>query len=287
MSRLTQLLVSAAALSALAADAGTPAARTRDGFDRLTALAEFKALPRSTHTVRWKNPNGREETLKLVLLPIPVDDAIREKTLAYMKKNYGRDSLWLDPRMVVLHSMDLGDVEQSLEASSFLHDEMPDWGDLRQAGLLPNGAHFIVDRDGTIYCLTPPLGEDGRTLAFDSEHHRWMVRRHQDGNPTAIGIENATPINKDFTDLTPKQVEANAKLVRWLIAFEHGAIRYVVGHHQMVDPAMLDRMEATIGVRFRGPGATTVRSDPGQAVVDAVVKGVRRAGFSVTSDFVP
>ena len=205
-------------------------------FPRQVGLIDYDTLWSTVHTreVAWTNPDGSADTLTLHELVIPTPPAIREATRTYVRENHGRDTMWLEPRMVVLHSMDLGDLRTSLEASSFLHHEMPpSWGKLPQAGSLPNGAHFMVDAEGTIFVLTPPEAKNG-TSPYYGPGHRWLVRRHQDGNPVAIGIEHLTPHNRDYTDVTGAQIAATTRLVRWLVTLEGGAIDYVIGHHELV-----------------------------------------------------
>ena len=268
-------------LSSAMAEAGGP--------KKLTGTISFEALEREKikRAVEWTNPDGSHEQMEFVEMAIPVDKGLEEQTRRFVKENYNRSSIWLDPQMIVFHSMDLGTLKDSLEASSFLNDTMPtDWGDLSKAGLLPNGAHFMIDRDGTVYCLTPPQRKStGKGVSYDAADHEWLVRRHQDGNPCAIGIENVTPANGNFDDLSIKQIEANAKLARWLIPFEQGKIRYLTSHHQFNDVATLKKMHRAVGLEFIGKTRTEGRQDVGNDILNKIVERVKSKGFSVKTAF--
>ena len=99
--------------------------------------------------------------------------------------------------------------------------------ELARAGKVNVSAHFVVDRDGTIYQLQPIT----------------RFARHCIGlNHTAIGIENAGDEAK--FPLTDAQVEADAQLVRYLVATEP-AITRLLGHHEVMglrsDPIYVER----------------------------------------------
>jgi hypothetical protein len=127
-----------------------------------------------------------------------------------------------------------------LEVSSFLNDQIPEsWGELYKAGKLPNGAHFIIEKDGNVICITPPVSLDESRISYDRADHKWLVKRHQDGNPIAIGIENVTD-RGNVTNLTKEQIESNAKVARWLLWMENGKMEYAMGHHQFNDDQNYD-----------------------------------------------
>jgi N-acetylmuramoyl-L-alanine amidase len=75
------------------------------------------------------------------------------------------------------------------------------------------GIQYVIDKDGSIYHLTPDT----------------VVARHLIGfNHVSLGIEN---IAADSTGLTTAQIESNAKLIRFL-AGKYPSIRYMIGHHE-------------------------------------------------------
>lgn len=244
----------------------------------LTGVITFDELlaHKVTRQLQWVDLKGENRVLDVIEIQIPITDTIKRMTLEFEQKNYHYNSVWLTPRVVVLHSMDLDDLRQSLEQSSLLHDSIPSsWGLLSKAGSLPNGAHFIIDKDGTIYCLTPPLSKDGKTVSYERTNHQWFIRRHQDANPLAIGIENVTPANGDFTDLSEAQITANAQLIRWLMWFENGQIKEITSHHQYNDEQFLDRILGTTNLRHHlKPYRTTGRKDVGDAVLDRIIEKI-------------
>ena len=87
---------------------------------------------------------------------------------------------------------------------------------IARAGKVNVSAHFVVDRDGTIYQLQPVT----------------RFARHCIGlNHTAIGIENVGDEAK--FPLTEAQVAANVELVRYLVA-THPTITRLLGHHEVM-----------------------------------------------------
>jgi hypothetical protein len=255
----------------------------------LTRNITFDALNKlhASRKVEWTNPNGSNETMSFIEMPIPVSAEIKDLTLQFVKANYHLDSIWLSPKVIVFHSMDLGGLKPSLEYSSFLNDRLPDsWGLLAKAGNLPNGAHFIIAKDGTIVCLTPPVSRDGSHISYEKGNHKWMIRRHQDGNPVAIGIENATDTNGDFTDLSDKQIESNAKLARWLVWFENMNIKYIASHDQFDNDDEYQAMLKTFSLVHYQPQYRTVgRMDIGVKNLDRIKNLLELSGLKLRSRF--
>src|SRR5258706_1964975 len=206
-------------------------------YPALTRVIAFDDLVerKTVKKVEWTNPNGIRETMIFTEMPVPVDGKMKDLTKDFVLANYGVNSIWVRPRVIVFHAMGDGDLKTSLEVSSFLNDQIPEsWGNLYQAGKLPNGAHFIIEKDGRVICLTPPVSSDESRISYDRGNHKWLVRRHQDGNPIAIGIENVTD-RGNATDLTKEQIGTNAKLARWLVWMEKGNIAYAISPHQSND----------------------------------------------------
>jgi hypothetical protein len=206
-------------------------------YPALTHVISFDDLVerKTIKMVEWINPDGVREKMKIVEMAIPIDQKMRALTTDFVRSNYGLDSPWLHPRVIVFHAMGDGDLRTSLEVSSFLNDRIPEeWGNLCKAGNLPNGAHFIIEKKGDVICLSPPVSSDESRISYDRDNHKWWVKRHQDGNPIAIGIENVTD-RGNVTDLTTEQIESNAKLARWLLWMESGKIDYIMSHHQFND----------------------------------------------------
>jgi hypothetical protein len=250
-------------------------------FDELIARQVTKS-----HS--WINPDTSREAIVITEMAIPLDKEMKDLTRKFMVDNYRRTSTWVEPRMIMIHSMDLGDLRNSLEQSSFLFRRMPSrWRTQIRAGTLPSGAHFIVDRDGTIYCLTPPSSmneEDG--ISYNRDSHRWFIRRHFDANPMALGIENVTPNNGSYEDLTEEQVLANAKLVKWLMWMERDSITHVTSHHQFNDKEQFVSMLSEFSLELaRTPYRAWTRKDVGDAVLRRILDEVKKSGWEVKERF--
>lgn len=119
----------------------------------------------------------------------------------------------ITPRMIVLHYTAGGSAAGTRRYFDNLHMEAGRKA-LRAGGDVNVSAHFLVDRDGTIYQLMP---ED-------------RMARHAIGvNHVAIGVENVG--DEDKWPLTDAQVAANAALIRDLAT--RWPIELVVGHHEV------------------------------------------------------
>lgn len=262
--------------------------RNRNEVKLDTTISFEDLLKRKTErTVSWINPDGSTEIMPFIEMAIPMNEEAKQLTCEFNQRNYGINSSWLTPKILILHAMDLGSLRQSLELSSFLNDHLPEsWSTLYKAGKLSNGSHFIIDRDGTVYCLSPPWSADEKSVDYTFRDHKWYIKRHQDGNPFAIGIENVTPANGDFTDLSVKQVQANAQLVRWLIQFENSKIQYVTSHHQFNDEVVLNKMHQQFGIIYKNKLYRTIgRNDIGDEKLFEIIQLVQAHGYRVSSSF--
>jgi len=250
-------------------------------YPKLTHVISYEELQKKSiqRKVEWVNPDQTQEELIFTEMAVPIDEEMKKKTRQFVHEVYGLDSIYLNPRLIVFHAMGDGNLKTSLEVSSFLHNQIPEsWGTLSKAGNLPNGAHFIIDRDGKIFCLSPPS-------SYEKENHRWLIKRHQDGNPVAIGIENVTP-KENYTNLTAGQIESNAKLARWLISFEQQKIKFISSHHQFNDEAGYDRfLNFFVLKNFRKQYRTRQRLDIGNKNITTLLKKINQRGIVVRSFF--
>jgi N-acetyl-anhydromuramyl-L-alanine amidase AmpD len=137
-------------------------------------------------------------------------------TLEYRRAHSdpGATDLTIEPRVIVLHYTDGGSAAATrayfdaprIEASR---------AQLARAGAVNVSAHFIVDRDGTVYHVQPET----------------RFARHCIGlNHVAIGIENVGDEAK--YPLTDAQVAADAALVRELVA--RYPITHLLGHYEVM-----------------------------------------------------
>lgn len=172
-------------------------------------------------------------------------DAEREMlSLEYLRERYGMemDSAKINPRMIVVHWTAYPDLQSSFDA--FYPSVLPGTrADIQKAGRLNVSAHFLVDRDGTIYQLLPET-----TFA-----------RHVIGlNHCAIGIENVADGHE--YPLTEAQFHANERLVKYLT--KKYDIEYLIGH---------DQYKRFIGHELwkeKDPGYLTEKNDVGPDFID-------------------
>jgi beta-N-acetylhexosaminidase len=146
----------------------------------------------------------------IVWKPIPFGPRRRAEMARYAALHYGIHSSVLRPKVIVEHYT----ANESFGATwnTFAADT-PD----PELGQLPGTcAHFVVDKDGTIYQLVPLN----------------VMCRHTVGlNHVAIGIEHVG--NSDSEVLhDPAQIRSSLLLTRWLMAKFHIALKNVIGHNE-------------------------------------------------------
>jgi N-acetylmuramoyl-L-alanine amidase len=147
----------------------------------------------------------------IVWKPIPFGAARRAETAAYDRRHYGIDTWRLrHPRVVVEHYTAGTTFSSAYYAFA---SNAPDPG----LGELPGTcAHFIIDRDGTIYQL----------VRLDT------VCRHTVGlNYTAIGIEHVGMSDQQILR-NPRQLHASLALTLWLMQRFHITLANVIGHNE-------------------------------------------------------
>jgi len=156
------------------------------------------------------------KTPDIVERPIRFGPERKALTLAYMKEHYGinANDTTITPRIVVIHHTATKTADEAFRA--FDPERLPaSRGDIAGASALNVSAHFLVDRDGTIYRLMPET----------------EMARHVIGlNWCAIGIENVGGAERT-DDLTKAQLKADAELVFYL-ATKYPTIKYLIGHYE-------------------------------------------------------
>ncbi|HUJ56373.1 MAG TPA: peptidoglycan recognition family protein [Gaiellaceae bacterium] len=146
----------------------------------------------------------------IVWKPIPYGPQRKAEMAAYAKKHYGIDSWVLHPKVIVEHYT--GSDSFSSAWNSFASNA-PD-GEL--GGLPGDCAHFIVDRNGTIYQLV----------------HLDVMCRHTVGlNYVAIGIEHVGTSDQEILH-DARQIRSSLELTAWLVDRFHIEIRNVIGHNE-------------------------------------------------------
>jgi N-acetylmuramoyl-L-alanine amidase len=164
-------------------------------FVALLAAASLLLAPPKPHIV-WK--------------PIPYGAQRKAEMAAYAKKHYGIDSWRLDPKVIVEHYTAGNSFSAAWNAFA---SNAPD-PELHE---LPGDcAHFIIDRDGTIYQLVPLT----------------VMCRHTVGlNYVAIGIEHVGTSDAEILH-DPAQIRSSLELTAWLVGRFHIKIRNVIGHNE-------------------------------------------------------
>ena len=128
--------------------------------------------------------------------------------------------------------------------------------EVRKDGTLNVCSQFLVDRDGTIFRLTPET----------------MLDRHAIGyNWCAIGIENVGGTDRK-EDLTPAQLQANVLLIRYLRE-KYPTVRYVWGHYQQKSAEKSGLYKESVS------GYYHAKVDPGPKFMKALQKNLKDTGL--------
>lgn len=200
-----------------------------------------------------KEANRRVENLhtklSIVQKPIIFTQKRIEMTRNYIKEHYGLDvkDITIVPKTIVLHWTAIMSFKKSFER---MNPELllTDRADIANASALNVSAHFLVDRDGTIYQLLPD---------------NWMARHVIGLNYSSIGVENVGGEANKKEDLTPAQLQANIRLVNYLKA-KYPSIKNVIGHHEYMEyentPLWLEKDKS-----YR-----TIKADPGDKFMNDV-----------------
>ena len=174
---------------------------------------------------------------------LPNEPQRKELTQRYLSEHYvgslsgvvEQDS-YMAPKVIVLHWTASPTARSTW--NTFASATLSGRTDIQSGGSLNVAAHFLVDRDGTVYQLL----EETR------------VARHCIGlNHLSIGIENVGGGAK--YPLTAAQVSANAELVRMLTATHD--ITHLIGHYEY------RQMESHPYFSEKDPKYRTVKPDPG------------------------
>ena len=146
----------------------------------------------------------------IVWRPIPFGSARIAETVAYAWRHYGTPTARLKPRAIVEH------VTATSAFSSAYNTFSADVPDAELHELPGTCAHFIVDRDGTIYQL----------VRLD------RICRHTVGlNWAAIGIEHVGLSDAQVLG-DPAQMRASLALTLWLMWRYRIGLANVIGHNE-------------------------------------------------------
>jgi len=195
------------------------------------------------------------QSIKIIKKPIDFSSKRVDMTKEYILKHYGlrvRD-ITIDPKIILLHWT----AEMSFEKSfNRLKPEklLSDRRDIAKASNLNVSAHYLVDRDGTIYSLMPD---------------NWMARHVIGLNYSAIGIENVGGKGNKRDDLTQAQLRSNIALIFYLKK-KYPNIEYLIGHYEY------RAMEKSHLWLERDSGYRTIKHDPGDIFMSKVKRAVGR-----------
>ena len=147
----------------------------------------------------------------IVQKPIPFGPMRRAETAAYANRHYGLNTWRLtDPHVIVEHYT--ASTTFLSAWNTFAHDTP----DVELHELPGTCAHFVIDRDGTIYQLVPLT----------------TICRHTVGlNWTAIGIEHVGTSDSEILS-NPKQLAASLRLTLWLMHRYGISLPNVIGHSE-------------------------------------------------------
>ena len=147
----------------------------------------------------------------VVSKPIPFGAQRKAETAAYALRHYGLNTWRLEnPRVIVEH------YTASESFSSAYSTFAADTPDSELHELPGTCAHFVIDRDGTIYQLVSLT----------------TICRHTVGlNYTAIGIEHVGTSDAEILG-NPRQLAASLRLTAWLMGRYGIQLRNVIGHNE-------------------------------------------------------
>ena len=204
-------------------------------------------------TANTQNAAHAAASFHSVPAPVIVDRPVlmtenRERLMReYALRHYGEEMTEIVPRAVIVHWT--GSQNADGVHGYFYKESMDD-------GTLNVCSQFLVDRDGTIFRLTPET----------------MLDRHAIGyNWCAIGIENVGGVN-GREDLTQEQLQANAALIRYLQE-KYTAIRYVWGHYQQTEAKQSGLFREHVSGYFHG------KVDPGPKFMKALQENLNGTGL--------
>jgi len=146
----------------------------------------------------------------IVWKPIPFGAKRKAEMAQYAERHYGIHSYVLHPKVIVEH------YTATTSFSSAYNTFAQDTPDPELHSLPGTCAHFIIDRDGTIYQL----------VRLD------IMCRHTVGlNYVAIGIEHVGTSDTEILS-DAAQMRSSLALTAWLMSRYHIVLKNVIGHNE-------------------------------------------------------
>lgn len=193
------------------------------------------------------------QTFRIFEKPIIFNEEREKLSLEYLKKRHGieKENATIDPNMVVVHWTAVPSLEATFDVFNPVH--LGGRPDLTTASNLNVSAHFLVDRDGTIFRLLPDTAFARHTIGL---------------NYMALGIEN---IGGPDAPLTKAQLKANTDLIRYL--HKKHNITYVIGHHEYYG------FQGSMLWKETDPNYLTQKEDPGDRFMRKLRKKLSDLNF--------
>ncbi len=178
------------------------------------------------------------KNVRIIDKPIIWDTVRKSLSLQYMKEHYGMTQVkspLITPEMIVVHTTEIPTMTATFDV--FNSPTLRGRRELQSASQLNVSAHFLIDRDGTIYRLLPETAFARHTIGL---------------NHSAIGIEN---VGTDSLRLTDAQFKSNVLLIKYL-HYKY-PIRYVIGHMDYLN------FKNHPLWKEKDPDYKTIKTDPG------------------------
>jgi len=233
------LLLTASVMLAVLAAGGCGERRAATGHARpVHETKHHPGLSRAGAAPRRVERHHRYNALRprIVSWPIPFGARRRAETAAYSERHYGTATYRLSrPRVIVEHVTVTASAQEAWNA--FATDAPdPELHELPQVC-----AHFLIDRDGTIFQLV-------------SLH---LICRHTVGlNDRAIGIEHVGMSDAEVID-DRRQLTASLELTRWLRCMDLIRVRDVIGHSESLGSRFHHERVPALRAQTHGDMATT------------------------------
>ena len=180
----------------------------------------------------------QSKDIEIIEKPIVYNKERERLSVEYLKERNGiiQEKPNIIPKIIVLHYTTSGKIKTNFNYFNNIQIESSRKINKDQS-LLNVSAHYLIDRDGTIY-----------HLVVDN-----LFARHTIGlNYCSIGVENIGSKKEPFTS---KQVIANANLIRHLC--KNYKIKYVIGYSEYTKFRKKNLWKET------NPNYITYKEDPG------------------------
>ena len=214
-------------------------------------LKKFLLIAMLAQVLIFGVASAANETLPIIYKPIEWTENRERLIEEYAQEHYGMSITSIIPQAVVIHWTATSTFEGTY---NYFYDEAFASG--IDAGTLNVASHFVVDRDGTIYRLTPENALNRHAIGYN-----WC----------AIGIENVGGVN-GREDLTAAQLQANINLIRYLCE-GYPTIKYIFGHYQQVEARASGLFIENI------PDYFAEKIDPGEKFMQALRENLEGDGL--------